>query len=481
MRIIFIFILALVAGVGTLFADGTTIGDLNYNLNADNQTAEVTYQKQWNNANYSTLQAAIIPETVEYNSVTYTVTSIGDYAFGFSPSLKSVTIPNTVTSLGMAVFGYCTALTSIIIPGSVTSIGVEISGGCSVLTSIVVEKGNRIYDSRDNCNAIIETATNKLVAGCQNTTIPNEVTSIEDYAFEGCVGLTAIVIPEGVTDIGKSAFSGCTGLKSIICKALTPPACGNNYAFRNVPESIPLYVPANSLDAYKEAEIWKDFTNRQVIPDNPISDLEPVETEPNKETAITFTVGGPSSSAVLLNLQATDSYNESKQCVELHTILDDANVAQLMDNILKGICDFGSVFSGVSFFLPAGSGEMKLDICTYGMQLSVHIGNSGVAHLTRDERGEAVVQYDITEPTLVCIHASIQAAGSPARHILKQTNDEEKRVELYGIKILPDGGVTGIGEVQITDGQLPVRIVKDSHVLILRDGKVYTLQGQEMK
>ena len=87
--------------------------------------------------------------------------------------------------------------------------------GCTGLTSIKVESGNTIYDSRDNCNAIIETATNKLIRGCKNTIIPNSVTSIGDYAFYGCTGLTNITIPNSVTTIEYSAFSGCTGLTSV--------------------------------------------------------------------------------------------------------------------------------------------------------------------------------------------------------------------------------------------------------------------------
>jgi len=106
-------------------------------------------------------------------------------------------------------------LTSITIPNSVTSIGEGAFAKCDGLTSIVIAKGNSKYDSRDNCNAIIETETNSLIAGCKNTTIPNSVTEIGDYAFMWCDGLTSITIPNSVTEIGKWAFNGCTGLTSI--------------------------------------------------------------------------------------------------------------------------------------------------------------------------------------------------------------------------------------------------------------------------
>ncbi|MGM9866666.1 MAG: leucine-rich repeat domain-containing protein [Lepagella sp.] len=140
---------------------------------------------------------------------------IADCAFYDCSGLTSVTIPNSVTSIGLSVFWDCSDLTSVTIPNSVTSIGDYAFGRCSGLTSIKVESGNSVYDSRENCNAIIKTATNTLITGCKNTIIPNSVTSIGYWAFYGCSDLTSVTIPNSVTEIGESAFSFCFGLTSV--------------------------------------------------------------------------------------------------------------------------------------------------------------------------------------------------------------------------------------------------------------------------
>ncbi len=143
------------------------------------------------------------------------VTEIGNFAFYKCSGLTSIDIPNSVTEIGINAFYSCTGLTSIDIPNSVTSIGVSAFCNCTGLTSIVVESGNPKYDSRNNCNAIIETASNTLIYGCKNTAIPNSVTAIGNSAFDNFSGLTSIDIPNSVTSIGEGAFWGCSGLTSI--------------------------------------------------------------------------------------------------------------------------------------------------------------------------------------------------------------------------------------------------------------------------
>ena len=143
------------------------------------------------------------------------VTTIPSSAFRNCTGLTSVTIPDSVTSIGYQAFQGCTGLTNITIGNSVTSIGNYAFVGCIGLTSIIVGEGNTKYHSAGNC--LIETATKTLILGCKTSVIPAEgrVTSIGDYAFRDCTGLTSITIPDSVTSIGYTAFYNCSGLTSV--------------------------------------------------------------------------------------------------------------------------------------------------------------------------------------------------------------------------------------------------------------------------
>ena len=153
--------------------------------------------------------------------------SIGDGAFRGCSGLTELTLPNSVKSIGDIAFRGCSGLTELTLPNSVKIIGDGAFAYCSGLGKITVESGNSRYDSRDNCNSIIETETNTLIAGCKNSIIPNSITSIGNSAFYYCSELTELILPDSVTSIGNGAFGGCSGLVKITSLAEIPPVCGS--------------------------------------------------------------------------------------------------------------------------------------------------------------------------------------------------------------------------------------------------------------
>ncbi len=246
---IFTFFLALVASVGTIFAwdyEHVQIGDLYYNLNATNKTAEVTLENSY--VPSTTITTANIPASVTYNSVKYSVTSIGLGAFEGCSSLTSVTIGNSVTSIGNYAFYGCSSLTSVTIPNSVTSIGDYAFRGCSGLTSLTIP----------NSVTSIGSSAFHGCTGLTSVTIPNSVTSIGYDAFFYCTGLTSVVIPNSVTSIGNYAFAYCESLTSVTIEAETPPTLGEE-AFYGT-NNCPIYVPCSTLDAYKTA--WSEYKSK---------------------------------------------------------------------------------------------------------------------------------------------------------------------------------------------------------------------------
>ena len=196
---------------------------------------------------------------------------------------KNTIIPNSVTSIGDYAFYGCNGLTSVTIPKSVTSIGLYAFENCSGLVSVKVESGNIKYDSRNDCNAIIEKSSQTLIAGCKNTIIPNGVTTIGEHAFSGCDGLTSVTIPNSVTSIGKGAFYGCNGLKTIVSKLGSPVniiyrvvykdgTAINEYSFSGETfANAVLYVTKGTKSLYEATEGWKKFTNIEEFVDGDVN------------------------------------------------------------------------------------------------------------------------------------------------------------------------------------------------------------------
>ena len=233
----------------------------------------------------SGLTSIALPSSLRY---------IGNDSFIGCSGLTSITIPDSVTHIGIYAFSFCSNLAStIVIPASVISIGEGLFHYCTALPGIIVDSENPTYDSRNDCNAIIETSSNKLIAGCKSTVIPNtvkalgygafsgctglkninipnSVTHIGDFAFSLCEGLTGIAIPSSVTYIGGGAFYNCSGLADVYSHIADPSAISmGNVVFYQDPEnysSRTLHVPEGTVDAYQDDLRWSRFFE-QIVDD----------------------------------------------------------------------------------------------------------------------------------------------------------------------------------------------------------------------
>jgi len=187
----------------------------------------------------------VIPPTVTYEDNTYTVTGISASAFKYeSHNITGISIPSTVTSIG-------------IYNGHLQT---NIFSDCDGLTHITVASGNPIYDSRDNCNAIIETASNTLLAGCKSTVIPNTVIAIGKAAFSGCKYLTNVELGNSVTTIGENAFVNCSSLTEItLPNSLTTIGSGAFYGCSELASvDIPPTVTEIGMGAFCDSKIYED-------------------------------------------------------------------------------------------------------------------------------------------------------------------------------------------------------------------------------
>ena len=226
--------LSLLLSVSAEVVTGTDGENITWTLDREtgvltiNGTGATTYARPWQEYKSEVKEIIVGEGITELSSSAFngmsmvhtiklptTLTAIGSSAFRDCTGFTSITIPNSVKGLGYACFSGCSGLTSITIPSSVTELNSSCFEYCTNLEHIEVESANTVYDSRENCNAIVETSTNTMVAGCKNTKIPNSVTCLGAACFGGCTNLNSITIPSSVTNIGVYCFSGCTSLKEI--------------------------------------------------------------------------------------------------------------------------------------------------------------------------------------------------------------------------------------------------------------------------
>lgn len=228
--------------------------------------------------NCTKLQHMILPDSV---------VRVGEKAFFNCQQLTALVLPDMIIEIGNEAFAKCYKLTSLAIPKHVCKIGINAFCDCN-LSLVAVHPENKVYCSRRNCDAIIERETQTLIVGSINTRIPDSVatigygafayctgpenmfiprcvTKIEDNAFYGCNYMKSLKLSSTLQSIGAQAFANCTAIKEISCRAEVPPVCGEN-AFKNVNKKAQLYVPIQSIEAYENADGWREFEEIVALP-----------------------------------------------------------------------------------------------------------------------------------------------------------------------------------------------------------------------
>ena len=485
---LFTFFLALVASVGAIYAQSGSCGDnLTWTLSNGTLTISGTgamadyefYNSPWYDYRSSiksviindsvtsigarafdecsSLTSVTIPNSVtgigyrafsgcsKLTSVTIpnSVTSIGGWAFDECSSLTSVTIGNSVTSIGARAFFGCSSLTSITIPNSVTSIGYAAFADCSSLNLINVDINNPNYCSIDG--VLFNKDKTTLIqypGGKQGAyTIPNSVTSIGDYAFAACSSLTSVTIPNSVTGIGDRAFADCESLKTVVlgssvkvletsafaycsaletitCYSMRPPTV-NQDALYGLDYSTIVYVPADYLNTYKMHDAWGLYDVRPLGATS--TETEDVKITPSENEA---NVTWPS-------VTGAASY-------ELVIKDKDGNIVCTL------IFNANGQLTSIAFNAPSRNG-VPAQTQNAGFSFTITGLDSGTNYnltlTAKDNSG------NIIEETTIPFHTDY-----------------------------PEG----IENVQGNELQ-STKVIKDGQVLILRNGKTYTMQGQEVK
>ena len=537
---LFTLFLAVAASVGTMYAEKVKIGDLYYNLDATNQTAEVTSQ----NSSYpywsTTITTANIPASVEYNSVTYNVTSIGERAFSSCRGLTSVTIPNSVTSIGNYAFSSCSGLTSITIPNSVTSIGDDAFEYCSGLTSVTIPNSVTSigYGAFDDCT------------GLTSVTIPNSVTSIGESAFFKCSGLTSVTIPNSVTSIGYGAFYECSSLTSINVASDNSNYCSLDGVLFNKDKTTLIQYPGGKQGAYTipnsvtnigdlafsgcsglaSVTIGNSVTSIGSVAFSGCSGLTSV-TIPNSVTSIgkqAFYECSSLTSVTIPNSVTRIGYDAFRSCSGLTSVTNFANTPQeigryVFDNVDKATCVLyvpaGSIsayqsadqWKDFSNILPIGAqpvdvatttvtpSETTADIAwpqvTGAATYTIEIKKNGelICTLTFNAQGQ-LISIALAAPSRNNAPQRAQAAGfsftvtsldSGTTYsytmVAKDSSGNVLKTE-FGT-FTTTGDAQGIEEISssIQGGDRGRLILHNGQIFILRGDKTYTLTGQEVK
>jgi len=455
-------------------------------------------------------------------------TRIPDRIFFRCEALRTVIMPDEVEEIGPGAFSACYALSDLQLPASLKKINDRMFHSCplreleipaavkevgddaflaTLLTKLTVAEGNATYDSRDNCNAVIRTKDNTLVAACNGTFIPESVDTIAYHAFVELDGIRSVTLPKNLKRVKTQAFFQVNNLSVITSYIEKPAGILEEDAFADWNEEdspywkATLYVPEGTKALYEADTEWKRFKNIIEMEDESkpadVKDLKPVE-ETGAADFDKLAGAADLSNTVIDNMYITcdkengEGYDNTEKALVFRNTVDQL----MLDNIIanEGNMDIlRNLFSGIVFEIPAGKGTITIEAKVSGERaLAVYISGHGTSlqeapatkteiNIPFDELKKAFVYiygiYDdgLTLPAPQRVPSKIVRAPKAAM--------DENAVNIYSARWIVSETLTGVEEAEDSqksevEGQ---KLLRDGQLLIIRDGVLYNAQGAVVK
>ena len=455
-------------------------------------------------------------------------TAIQDRIFFGCVALRTIIIPDEVIYIGPGAFAGCEALTEIHLPASLQVLNNRLFRGCPLrsleipagvieiegsallgtnIAKLTVNPANTVFDSRDNCNAIIRTADNTIVAATDGAFIPASVDSIAQEAFVELDGIRSLTLPANLKHIAPYGFMNLENLTLITSHIQKPAGVLEQDVFENwytnPYEQATLYVPAGTLAAYRADEQWNRFQNIvEMTPETKpasVEDIAPIA-ESGTASMADLPANTDLTNAVVGNLYLTcdttngDHYDAAEQALVLNTVVDSV----MMENVLANPDNMDVIrnnFSGMILTIPAGTGTLNLTIKTTGnREIAVLVEGSEAETFAQAVKGQINIPYSVENKAYVFIYGIVPdepetPASVPSKfrarakraHLDEDIAESENSVSIYDVQWVVTSSTTGIEDVHTDASSTPRKIMIDNIIYILRGGKIYTIQGLEVK
>ncbi len=452
-------------------------------------------------------------------------THVQDRIFFGCEALRVVDLPDGIEEIGAGAFAGCSALHELRLPEGLKSIRNRTFRGCplrsldipstvediegsallgTMLSRLTVNTNNKVFDSRDNCNAVIRTKDNTLIAATNGAFIPESVDSIAAEAFVELPGIRSLTLPKGLKKINTNGLMNLENLTLITSYIENPAGVLDNGAIENWYADNPfgaitLYVPAGTKAAYQADEQWSKFSNIiEMEGENKpasVSDLTPV----NNESDVTFTSVDETTditNTVVDNIYVTcdtiggDTYDKQEGAFVFQTVVDELMISNILQNE-NNMDILRNNFAGIVLQVPAGEGTLTLTVKTTGeRQVAITIEGMETALFEQLAKGEITFDYNVTSDAFVYIYPVLAEAQASAPVLAKLRrrapqaaleDETESNVAIYGVRSEVRSTINAVEDIEDNEHVQVRKVLEQGQVIIIRDGKRYNVLGTEVK